>query len=216
MPSDDAARTPPARLLDLTAQIVAAHVSRNPVATDQLPELIRAVRQTLGGLGQPGAPAEPARREPAVPVRRSVKPDRIICLECGAAMTMLKRHLLTEHGLTPAAYRERWSLGREYPMVAPRYAEMRSGLARQIGLGRKRGASEDALDETAAEPDSDEAEAFAAAPAEAEPVEAPPRARGGRKRAAPQQAAPEPDQTAPSAQPKPRGRRRAKSADDEA
>lgn len=141
VPSDDF--TPdspsPARLLDLTARIVSAHAGHNPVAPGQLPELIRAVHRTLNGLGQGGAAmAEPARPDPAVPIRRSVAPDRITCLECGAKMTMLKRHLGTEHGLTPEGYRERWRLGRDYPMVAPRYAEVRSGLAKQFGLGRKR------------------------------------------------------------------------------
>ena len=137
MPSDDAAPPSAARLLGLTAEIVAAHVSRNPVAADQLPELIRAVHRALGGLGQNAAPAEPARLEPAVPIRRSVQHDRIICLECGAAMSMLKRHLAVTHHLTPMAYRERWGLGWDYPMTAPDYAEVRAGLAKQMGLGRR-------------------------------------------------------------------------------
>ncbi len=136
MPSDDAAPPSPARLLGLTAQIVAAHTTRTPVTADQLPELIRAVHRALGSLGQ--AAAQPARPEPAVPIRRSVQHDRITCLECGARMAMLKRHLATAHGLTPEAYRERWGLGWDYPMVAPDYAEVRAGLAKRIGLGRQR------------------------------------------------------------------------------
>ena len=136
MPSDDAALPSPARLLGLTAQIVAAHASRTPVTTDQLPELIRAVHRALGGLGQ--AAAEPARPEPAVPIRRSVQHDRVTCLECGVRVTMLKRHLATAHSLTPEIYRERWGLGRDYPLVAPDYAAVRSGLAKRTGLGRQR------------------------------------------------------------------------------
>lgn len=91
----------PARLLGLTAQIVAAHATRTPVSTDQLPELIRAVHRALSGLGQ--VTAEVVRPEPAVPIRRSVQHDRITCLECGARMSMLKHHLATAHGLVPAA-----------------------------------------------------------------------------------------------------------------
>ena len=136
MPSDDAAPPAPARLLGLTAQIVAAHASYTPVTTDQLPELIRAVHRALSSLGQDAA--EPAQGEPAVPIWRSVQHDRITCLECGARMAMLKRHLRIVHGLTPDAYRERWNLGRDYPMIAPDYAEMRSGLAKRIGLGQWR------------------------------------------------------------------------------
>ena len=138
--SDATSQANDARLLSLTASIVAAHASNNQIAPEQLPNLITTVHRTLGGLGneQEQAPAEAPRREPAVPIRRSVRPDRITCLECGAKMKMLKRHLATEHGLTPEAYRERWGLKRDYPMVAADYAETRSGLAKRSGLGRKR------------------------------------------------------------------------------
>jgi len=134
----------PARLLDLTALIVSAHAGHNPVAAEQLPELIRAVHRALDDLGRDGAASagEPARPEPAVPIRRSVRHDRIACLECGAWMKMLKRHLATDHGMTPESYRARWDLPRDYPMVAPDYAATRSSLAKQIGLGRKRGRAE--------------------------------------------------------------------------
>ena len=135
MPSDDAAPPSAARLLGFTAQIVAAHASRNPIAADQLPELIRAVHRALGGLGQ--TTAEPARPEPAVPIRRSVQHDCITCLECGARFKMLKRHLRTGHHLTPEGYRERWGLGRDYPMIAPDYVEVRAGIAKRTGLGRR-------------------------------------------------------------------------------
>lgn len=138
--SDTTSQANDARLLSLTASIVAAHASNNQIAPEQLPNLITTVHRTLGGLGteQEQAPAESSRREPAVPIRRSVRPDRITCLECGAKMKMLKRHLATEHGLTPETYRERWGLKRDYPMVAADYAETRSGLAKRSGLGRKR------------------------------------------------------------------------------
>ena len=144
--SDTTSDTPDTRLLNLTAQIVAAHASNNHVAPEQLPSLITTVHRTLGGLtnDQVSVPAEPVRREPAVPIRRSVRPDRITCLECGAKMKMLKRHLATEHDLTPEQYRERWGLKRDYPMVAADYAETRSGLAKRSGLGRKRQPEEDA------------------------------------------------------------------------
>ncbi|RVU04615.1 MucR family transcriptional regulator [Novosphingobium umbonatum] len=123
-------------LLTLAADIVSAHVSHNAVATDQLPVLIQSVYASLAGLGQAPAPVE-EKREPAVSVRSSVKPDAIACLECGAKMKMLKRHLSTDHGISPAEYRTRWNLVADYPMVAPDYAAKRKELAVKIGLGRK-------------------------------------------------------------------------------
>jgi predicted transcriptional regulator len=122
-------------LLSLTAQIVAAHVSHNSVQPDQLPKLIMDVYKTLSGATNVEAPTE--RPEPAVPIKRSVFPDHIICLEDGESLKMLKRHLMTAHNMTPEQYRQRWGLGPEYPMVAPEYAEQRSSLAKTIGLGRK-------------------------------------------------------------------------------
>jgi predicted transcriptional regulator len=125
-------------VLSLAAQIVSAHVKKNAVAPDALPGLIREVFSTLTGLGK--ETIEPAKATPAVPIRQSIKPDRIVCLEDGKSFSMLKRHLMTDHKLTPEQYRERWGLPRDYPMVAPNYADKRSTLAKQIGLGRRGGA----------------------------------------------------------------------------
>lgn len=123
--------------LALTAQIVSAHVSHNPVETADLPALINDVFRTLSGMGRKEAPAPPERRQPAVPVRKSVFPDHIVCLEDGKRLKMLKRHLKTAYDLTPDQYRERWGLPLDYPMVAPNYASHRSSLAKKIGLGTK-------------------------------------------------------------------------------
>ncbi len=124
-------------ILALTAQIVSAHVSNNTVPADGLTALIRQVYQALAGVGV--ATPEPEKLQPAVPVKRSVFPDYIVCLEDGKKLKMLKRHLQSAYGMTPDQYRERWGLPQDYPMVAPNYAERRSALARQIGLGRKDG-----------------------------------------------------------------------------
>lgn len=123
-------------LLDLVADIVSAHVSNNSVSANDLPGLIQSVYGSLASLGQAPAPVE-EERKPAVSVRASVKPDAIVCLECGTRMKMLKRHLGVDHELTPAEYRARWNLPADYPMVAPDYAEKRKELAVKIGLGRK-------------------------------------------------------------------------------
>lgn len=120
--------------LGLTAQIVAAHVGNNRVEPDQLPTLIREVYRALVSAGEPVAP--PQTREPAVPVKRSVFDDHIVCLECGKSFRVLKRHLERDHQLSVDQYRERYSLPRDYPLVAPEYAETRSRLAKEIGLGR--------------------------------------------------------------------------------
>lgn len=125
-------------LITLTSDIVAAHVSNNSVSVDEVPTLISNVYSALAGLGgvTPVAQETP---DPAVSVRSSVKKDHIICLDCGKKMKMLKRHLSTEHGMTPEEYRARWSLSADYPMVAPDYAATRRDLAVKIGLGRKPG-----------------------------------------------------------------------------
>ncbi len=108
----------------------------------ELPALIDRVFQSLAGLTiDPAAAAPEARPDPAVPVRKSVFADHIVCLEDGRKLKMLKRHLMTSYGMTPDAYRERWKLPPDYPMVAPSYAEKRSALAKSIGLGRKSGAT---------------------------------------------------------------------------
>jgi predicted transcriptional regulator len=125
----------PEAVLRLTAQIVAAHVEHNSVQAESLPNLIQKVYQTLRDVGQ--APVEATKPVPAVPIKQSVKPDFIICLEDGKKLKMLKRHLMTSYKLTPAQYRARWGLSADYPMVAPSYAKVRSSLAKQIGLGRK-------------------------------------------------------------------------------
>ena len=126
-------------VLRLTAQIVSAHVEHNSVQAEALPGLIERVYQTLRGVGQ--APVEVEKPVPAVPVKQSVRPDFIICLEDGKKLKMLKRHLMTSYRLTPGQYRTRWGLSSDYPMVAPNYAKVRSSLAKKIGLGRKAAAS---------------------------------------------------------------------------
>jgi len=123
-------------LLTLTADIVAAHVSNNSVAVNDLPNLIQNVHQALSGIS--ARPAREEKPEPKVSIRASVKPDSITCLECGKKQKMLKRHLMTNHGMTPGDYRQKWGLSSDYPMVAPNYAEQRRTLAKSIGLGTKR------------------------------------------------------------------------------
>ena len=125
-------------LITLTSDIVAAHVSNNSVAVDDVPTLISNVYSALSGLGGSGS-VEETRPDPAVSVRASVKKDHIICLDCGKKMKMLKRHLSTEHDMSPEEYRQRWELPSDYPMVAPDYADTRRDLAKKIGLGRKPG-----------------------------------------------------------------------------
>jgi predicted transcriptional regulator len=127
---------PNSDLLALTTEIVAAHVSNNTVPVGDLPQLINQVYSSLANIGTvPAAPAE--RPQPAVPVKKSVQPDFIICLEDGKKLKMLKRHLKTAYNMTPEAYRERWGLAADYPMVAPNYARQRSRLAKEIGLGTR-------------------------------------------------------------------------------
>ena len=125
-------------LIALTSDIVAAHVSNNNVPIDGVPTLISTVYGALSNLGN-AAPAPEQRPEPAVSVRASVKRDHLVCLEDGRKMKMLKRHLMTEHGMTPGDYRQRWGLAADYPMVASGYAETRRDLAIKIGLGRNAG-----------------------------------------------------------------------------
>ncbi len=120
----------------LTAQIVSAHVANNSVAQTDLPTLITQVFGALSGLGKVPEPAA-ARPEPAVPIRKSVTPDYLVCLEDGKKLKMLKRHLASAYNMTPEQYRKRWGLPADYPMVAPNYAQQRSSLAKSIGLGRR-------------------------------------------------------------------------------
>jgi len=119
----------------LTAQIVAAHVSHNKLDSAEVPPLIEMVYRTLADLGKTAE--EPVRPEPAVPVRKSVFPDYVVCLEDGKKLKMLKRHLKTAYNMSPEQYRDRWGLPPDYPMVAPNYARHRSSLAKKIGLGTK-------------------------------------------------------------------------------
>ena len=119
-------------LMALTTQIVSAHVAHNEVSPEQLPALIHSVFTALGNANSP----PPAATEPAVAVRSSVRPDAVTCLDCGKQFSMLKRHLNTDHSLTPQQYRAKWNLPHDYPMVAPNYAKVRSNLAKKIGLGR--------------------------------------------------------------------------------
>ena len=123
------------QLLVLATEIVSAHVSRNAIAVDQLPGLIQQVFNALAIAEQ--AATAPPKPEPAVPVRRSVLADHIVCLDCGKHFSMLKRHLMTDHKMTPEQYRQRWELSPPYPLVAPNYAKTRSSLAKKFGLGRK-------------------------------------------------------------------------------
>ena len=123
-------------LLTLTTEIVAAHVSNNTVALGDLPQLINQIYNSLANIGSvQGVPT--ARPQPAVSIKKSVQPDYIVCLEDGKKLKMLKRHLKTAYNMTPEAYRERWKLSSDYPMVAPNYARQRSRLAKEIGLGTR-------------------------------------------------------------------------------
>ncbi len=127
---------PQQSMLQLTAQIVSAHVANNSVQTDNLANIIQQVYQALHSAGAEPAPT-PDRPQPAVPIKKSVQQDYIICLEDGAKLKMLKRYIKARFGMTPAEYRKKWGLDEKYPMVAPNYAERRSTLAKSIGLGRK-------------------------------------------------------------------------------
>ena len=146
----------PADLLAHTTQIVSAHVGHNAVSQADVPGLIKSVHEALSSIGE--TQVEEAPPEPAVPIRRSITPDYLICLEDGKKLKMLRRHLQTAFGMTPEEYRAKWGLPADYPMVAPNYAKQRSELAKRIGLGRR-----------AAEP---------------EPAKTTKTRRGGRKKAA--------------------------------
>jgi predicted transcriptional regulator len=124
-------------LLRLSAEVVAAYVSRNATQPQAVPDLIRTVRQSLGALTGEQPAAQPAERQrPAVPINRSVHEDYIVCLEDGKKLKMLKRYLRAKFDMSPEEYRRKWSLSPDYPMVAPAYAARRSDFAKQIGLGR--------------------------------------------------------------------------------
>jgi predicted transcriptional regulator len=135
IPSQEIHMADPHELISLTADIVSAHLSNNSVRTGEVPQLIRNVYDALTKATAPAEP-EAAPQEPAVSVRSSVKHDYIVCLEDGKKLKMLKRYLRTNYDMTPEQYRAKWNLPRDYPMVAPVYAEQRRGLAHSIGLGK--------------------------------------------------------------------------------
>jgi predicted transcriptional regulator len=122
-------------VLGFAAEIISAHISNNTMQTDQLPGLIQQVFNTLSTIEKISVP--PLLPIPAVPVKKSVRSDRIFCLDCGKHFSMIKRHLMAAHRLTPQQYRRRWDLPPSYPLVAPAYAKVRSALAKEWGLGRK-------------------------------------------------------------------------------
>ncbi len=126
-------------LVQMTTQIVTSYISRNTVPTDQLGTVIQTSHDALRKVGSgPVAAPTMAAAKPAVPIRRSIQPDYIVCLEDGKKLKMLKRHLRTTYGLSPEEYRAKWGLAADYPMVAPNYAEQRSAFAKKIGLGKAR------------------------------------------------------------------------------
>ncbi len=128
------AKVTSADLLRMAADVVGSYVSKNAVGPDQLPDLINSVLATLKSVGGQTTPEQPLK--PAVPMRRSVQPDLIVCLEDSKKVSMLKPHLRTTHDMTPEQYRAKWRLAPDYPMVAPDYAAQRSAFAKKIGLGR--------------------------------------------------------------------------------
>lgn len=135
----------PSELRRLTAKIVSSYVGSNMLPVNELPSVVSSVHDTLRRLADPQS-ASPVRNEPltpAVPVRKSVHDDYMVCLECGQKLKMLKRHLKADHGVSPDEYRSKWSLPVDYPMVAPSYARARSDMAMRMGLGRKGGEREE-------------------------------------------------------------------------
>lgn len=123
-------------LLEMTADIVSAYVGNNTVSADALTSLIANIHAALAGVTLPAPEPEPEPKEPAVPVRKSINPDFLICLEDGRKFKSLKRHLRTKYDISPEEYRAKWNLPKDYPMVAPNYAKARSELAKQMGLGQ--------------------------------------------------------------------------------
>ena len=126
-------------LLRMTTDVVAAYVRNNTLPTGQLAEVIHAVYNSLRGLEGQAIEPQPEPLKPAVPVRKSITPDYLVCLEDGKKLKMLKRHLRSTYNMTPDEYRAKWGLAPDYPMVAPNYAEQRSEFAKKIGLGRGTG-----------------------------------------------------------------------------
>jgi predicted transcriptional regulator len=125
-----------AEIIEMTADIVSAYVGNNSVSANDLPSLIQSVHRALSGVSTGVEPVEITPKEPAVPVKRSITPDYLVCLEDGRKFKSLKRHLRTKYNLSPEEYRAKWGLAKDYPMVAPNYAKARSDLAKQMGLGQ--------------------------------------------------------------------------------
>jgi predicted transcriptional regulator len=123
-------------IIEMTAEIVAAYVENNTISTTDLPDLIQSVHRALNSISSGAETVETAPKEPAVPVRRSITPEYLICLEDGRKFKSLKRHLRTKYNMSPEDYRGKWGLPKDYPMVAPNYAKARSDLAKQMGLGQ--------------------------------------------------------------------------------
>ncbi len=125
-----------ADIIEMAAEIVASYVENNTVSAADLPGLIQSVHRALTSISAGAEAVEAAPKEPAVPVRRSITPDHLVCLEDGRKFKSLKRHLRTKYNLSPEDYRAKWGLAKDYPMVAPNYAKARSDLAKQMGLGQ--------------------------------------------------------------------------------
>jgi predicted transcriptional regulator len=125
-----------ANLLEMTADMFSAYVSNNTVSPDAVAALIGTIHSTMTQLSTGAVEPEPENKEPAVPIRKSITPDYLICLEDGRKFKSLKRHLRTKYDMSPEEYRAKWGLAKDYPMVAPNYAKARSDLAKQMGLGQ--------------------------------------------------------------------------------
>jgi predicted transcriptional regulator len=123
-------------IIEMTADIVSAYVGNNSVSAGELPSLIQSVHRALAGVSNGTETVETTPKEPAVPVKRSITPDHLVCLEDGRKFKSLKRHLRTKYNMSPEDYRAKWGLPKDYPMVAPNYAKARSELAKQMGLGQ--------------------------------------------------------------------------------
>jgi predicted transcriptional regulator len=138
MPQEVPDNLPHSDLMQITTQVVAAYVGHNSVGEAQIPEVIKSVYASLAALNGHTEAVAKAKQKPAVPIKRSITDEYLICLEDGKKLKMLKRHLRTAYDLSPEDYRARWGLGSDYPMVAPDYAKQRSALAKKIGLGKLR------------------------------------------------------------------------------
>src|SRR3984885_10822630 len=123
-------------IIEMTADIVSAYVGNNSVSASELPSLIQSVHRAVAGVSNGAEAVEATPKEPAVPVKRSITPDHLVCLEDGRKFKSLKRHLRTKYNMSPEDYRAKWGLPKDYPMVAPNYARARSDLAKQMGLGQ--------------------------------------------------------------------------------